>query len=231
LKSIPCRKPETAARIGPQTSSVDPRIDGGFKDYDGAGSQRLADRLAGPTQGGQVRLAVGVDRRGDGHDEEIRRGKRLGVGGEGDRGGVQIVGVDLPRIIAAALQSGDPSLVDVEADRAGKRPGEGEGDRQADIPQTDDRYPFVHPVSFLGSPAGRRRASPRRARALRNRARQVNPWRSVGAAGSAARFIPLRGCVRVERVGRLTRLSAGSPAGAPAYPSAWSVGVGSIPEE
>ena len=50
----------------------------------------------------------------------------------------QIGGIDLSRVVASGLQIGNAGPVDVEADRRHAGPPERDGDRQADIAETDD---------------------------------------------------------------------------------------------
>ena len=79
------------------------------------------------------------DRRRNGDDIAIGVAQSGGIAGERQRGQREIAGLDLAGPILAGAQLRDAPGVDIEADDRGAGTGKPDSDRQADVPQPDDR--------------------------------------------------------------------------------------------
>src|SRR5262249_4160988 len=113
-------------------------IDGRLIDNDVALLQSLADRARGAQQCGEIRSPRLVDRGGYGDDEEVRAVEFTGVRRQDKIGAGKIMRLDLTRALAAGLEFGNPRGIDVETDHPNPFAAERHGDRQPDIPETDD---------------------------------------------------------------------------------------------
>ncbi len=122
----------------------DARIDRRLVDHDVALLELGAHGCRCALERFQIGLLAGVDRRRNGHDVEVGRGKILRVGGEFQSRHLERGRVDFARPVVALGQLGDPPCVDVEGDdgRSGTRKGGGDG--QADIAEPDHGNAPLH---------------------------------------------------------------------------------------
>ncbi len=122
----------------------DAGIDGRFKHDHITFFQDLANGAAGGQDGFQIRLLVGVDRGGDGDDEERAIPDIVRVGGKAQSGFFQGFGFSLAGGILAFFQGVDAALADIEPPDRVEYPGQRQRDRQADISQADHGDFFTH---------------------------------------------------------------------------------------
>src|SRR3546814_12706768 len=95
--------------------------------YDGARLGIVADRAAGALDGTQVRAMVLVHRGRNGDGEEGAVAQALGIGGDLEPRGFQLVLGDLAGRVIARREAFDAALVHVEADDVIEILGEGDG--------------------------------------------------------------------------------------------------------
>ena len=100
------------------------------------------DRPAGTLDVREVRLAALAERRGDADDDDVGLDEPRGVVGRREpAAAVQLgdaLGLDVADVALALAKAVDLLGVDVEADDREAAPGEGLGERQADVAEADD---------------------------------------------------------------------------------------------
>ncbi|MCY1414351.1 hypothetical protein D9M71_297980 [compost metagenome] len=113
-------------------------VDGGFIDDDVALLEHLADAFRGLDQRGEVGLVVLVDWGGHGDDEHVAGLQVVEVGAVAELGGLlEFFVTDFQGGVMAGLEGVDARLVDVKAHH-GAVFAEFDGERQADVAETDD---------------------------------------------------------------------------------------------
>ena len=139
MKSRPATRPEGPLEDRHAILFRGAGVDRRFVDDDIGLLQHPPDRLRGVHESGEVRPARLVERGRDGDDEEVGAGDLARIRGQAESRMGEGVRVDLAGTIMAGLEPGDAAGVDIEADDRRTLPRKGDGDRQTDIAEPDDR--------------------------------------------------------------------------------------------